>query len=366
MYLSGSTPTVAARSKGIAIILFITILLLAATTLLISEISINQRKAANKTLSALSLDQAKDALLGYAASQAIPGTLPCPDTSGDGFENPAVGGCQSALGLLPYKTLDIAPLTDTSGASLWYAVETLFVANAIGSRNSSSPGTLTLDADPQAAVIIAPQGPINDQERRTLFITDFLEGINADANLADYARVIDETHNDQLVGISTASFWSLIEQQVLRTATNLLNAYKDACLVYPFAANFGGPYISTNLLQFGSLPLTSALPFDWGAPCPLGNAPVPPGWLVTHWSDQLLYRFCMPVEGNCVTIINSDGSPAAGVVTAPGIALSGQTRPDSDPGDYFELENNANPDTEFRTQRPITHTGSYNDISRPL
>ncbi|MBK8120557.1 MAG: hypothetical protein IPK39_16285 [Sulfuritalea sp.] len=86
-----------------------------------------------------SLAQAREALLAYAAtyrddpsrSTEVFGYLPCPDTSGKtGIQTPGDGEAaatcgtseQAAIGLLPYKTLGLPDLRDSSGVCLWYAV----------------------------------------------------------------------------------------------------------------------------------------------------------------------------------------------------------------------------------------------------
>ena len=353
-------------NAGAAILIFVTVILLAATTLLVSATSVNQGAAQQEFDNAGVLGQAKQSLLGYALMQGVPGTLPCPDTSGDGLQNQTVAGCQNQLGLLPTRTLNLPPLTDSSGARLWYAVSLNLVANAPGLKNSSSPANLQLDGQATVALVIAPGGAINGQARRQLVMADFLEGINADADLTTYASLLSANNNDQLVTLSPGSFWSLVERRVAIEATALLRRYKTACGEFPWAANFGGPYTSVINQQSGAPPFNTALPNNWGSACTSGTAPLPVAWLVNHWQDQLLYAMCRTAEGACLNLIGAVPATAASIIVTPGIALATQSRPDTDPADYFEAENTSLPATQYRKRVPINHSSIYNDLSASL
>lgn len=355
-----------ARQQGAVILIFITIVLLGVTTLLVTQLSVNKQKNQRQTSTLTDLATAKQNLVGYALRQPIPGTLPCPDTNGDGLANPQGANCQALLGLLPYRTLNLPVLTDGTGARLWYAVAANYTSNAATLKNSSITSNLTLDGQTMAAVVLAPEAQLNNQNRRPLNRTDHLEGVNADADFTTFTAIQSDTQNDQVVGISPAVFWSVIERHVLTNARALLNQYRAQCGEYPWAADFGGPFNSVNNQQRGALPLVTALPNDWGTVCAGGIAPIPPVWLRNHWSSQVLYRMCQTVQGNCVNIIGSAASPAPGVLVAPGITLAGQVRPDNDVNDYFEDENASLPDNQYREAGTIDHDATYNDTTRAL
>jgi hypothetical protein len=88
--------------------------------------------------SVLAMAQAREALIGYAATyrdlhpNEVFGYLPCPDR-GTGVEGQAQSACGGAdvtvIGRLPWKTLDLPPLRDASGECLWYAVSGNFKYN---------------------------------------------------------------------------------------------------------------------------------------------------------------------------------------------------------------------------------------------
>ena len=107
----------------------------------------------------VALAQAKEALIGYAASVdlsssgARPGDLPCPDTNNDGVAETLCGNASGStgqslrLGRLPWKTLNLPDLRDGYGERLWYAVSNNFKKNTRTSCTSSGqPGCLNSDS----------------------------------------------------------------------------------------------------------------------------------------------------------------------------------------------------------------------------
>lgn len=354
------------KQQGVVILTFLTIILLGITTLLVTQLSTNKRTNQRQTNHISSLSDAKQALVGYAMTHPIPGTLPCPDATGDGLANPQGLNCQSLLGLLPTRTLNLGNTQDGTGADLWYAVDANYTANSPALKNSSINTALMLDGTPVAGVVIAPGKPLGAQARRPLTRTDFLEGLNADGDFTNFESNQSDTQNDRVSGLAVATYWSQIEQRVLVTAKALVNDYRNQCGEYPWAANFGGPFNSVNNQQLGALPLNSASPDDWSSICATGVTPTPPAWLVNHWASQIQYRMCQTIEGTCVTILGSNDSPASGVLVAPGVAIPGQARPDNDLVDYFEDENINLPDSEFRQASAINHTATYNDTTLSL
>ncbi len=361
-------PTVR-RSEGFALLALLTIFVLALSTVLIARVSVNNRDTARQVDNASSLADAVDALMGFAVRQIPPGGLPCPDVTGDGLADPLGSGCQSQRGLFPSRTLGSDVLQDRSGAPLWYAVELAYVTNSVARRNPSRVPALQLDGSPVAAVLIAPGEAFDGQGRTPLNVADFLEGANADADLSAYATLPPTIGNDQLLAVDVGSYWTHASNIAIAEAGRLLEDYRLACGEYPWAAPFGGPFDSTAGLQAGSLPFASALPFDWEDACAGGTAPLPAPWLTTHWADQLYYRFCRMAEGNCLTLLTADGSPAPAaraVLLSPGTPLATQVRPSGLQTNYFEGENVAAPDDRFNDFRLMDHNASYNDVTLSL
>jgi hypothetical protein len=124
---------------------------------------------------AVVLAQAKAALLGYVAKEAvklsenIPGRLPCPEptaTAGTASEGTEAADCapgepsKKSVGRLPWVTLGIDKLVDAESEPLWYAISpnwVLLTAPPQPVINVGSTGQLVFDGVPDVvAVIFAP------------------------------------------------------------------------------------------------------------------------------------------------------------------------------------------------------------------
>lgn len=152
----------------------------------LDAVGVYQREA-QKSGNGNSMVQARDALLGYATTyrddnaNEVFGYLPCPDTDGDGDADPPCGNAgEASVGLLPYKTLKLPDLRDSSGVCLWYAVSANFKATTTKptpvnwdtqgqfSAIDTNGTVLVAPNDSQggaAAVIIAAGAPLATQSR---------------------------------------------------------------------------------------------------------------------------------------------------------------------------------------------------------
>lgn len=178
------------KQQGFALLLLVTVLATAATTLTVKALNNNGNVQINRDkITTAALAQAKDALIGYAITYGdthpgeVHGYLPCPDTSGTdiGGEGAAEGSCGakdiSTIGRLPWKTLDLAPLRGGDNECLWYAVSGTYKYNIkTGLMNWDTNGqlqvyasdgtTLLTPADNQAvAVIFSPGSAAAGQNR---------------------------------------------------------------------------------------------------------------------------------------------------------------------------------------------------------
>lgn len=116
----------------VAIVLFVLALLGGAILVPLSA-QVEQRYYDETTRT---MNDVRDALLGFAV---VNRRLPCPDTDGDGIENPAGGPpCTSAQGSLPWATLGIGN-TDAWGRPFLYRVTLAFT--------STTPFTLSSTPD---------------------------------------------------------------------------------------------------------------------------------------------------------------------------------------------------------------------------
>lgn len=354
------------QSRGVAIIILLTIIVLGITTALVLQVSTNSRQTFRTLDNAQQLDRARQALIGFALRQFVPGQLPCPDTDGDGMADPAGAGCDDQLGLLPYQTLGIPLLHDAVGAPLWYAVSPELVAGAGTRMNPSLSVSLILDGDPVAAIVIAPGPAINTQTRATLSPAGYLEGINADANPNDFETGTDPTVNDHLLALQLSTLWQLTATLANERAAALVTLYRTSCGEYPWAANFNAAAESIDTQQAGALPLGTALPFDWGAPCGPGLAPPADPWLAAHWQPALYYRMCTAAQGGCLSLTGGALPLASAVLVAPGPLLAGQARPSANLDDYFESENSDGDNSTFRVVPAFEHNDVFNDTLRAL
>lgn len=181
------------REDGAALLLGLLLLVLGGVAVLLSALSGNAIQRTRELQTEAALQQAKTALIGYAASYPeqhlvggssvyVPGHLPCPD-DGTNVEGRAALNCGakgiSAIGRLPWRDLGLPPLKDADGNCLWYAVSgNLKASPKADLLNSDSVGQFRIviedgisaiagaAPDTQAiAVIFSPGPPTSGQTR---------------------------------------------------------------------------------------------------------------------------------------------------------------------------------------------------------
>ncbi|MFK8019453.1 MAG: hypothetical protein AB8B86_06785 [Pseudomonadales bacterium] len=149
---SGPRESLPARQQGVVLLFIALLILVAASTLLINSLGDTNQLVTMSRSNKLSLNDAKEALIGYAISfperhsalaDAIPGHLPCPDLDGDGVEDGAGCGAaaDNAIGFLPWKTLGLAQPKPSQ--CLWYAVSAGFKSP----NSTAAPSILNSDLD---------------------------------------------------------------------------------------------------------------------------------------------------------------------------------------------------------------------------
>jgi hypothetical protein len=171
------------RQRGFALLILIALLAVAAAYVLLSRLDAVGARWSQGTVTQRALAEAKAGLIAYAVSVPLttsgskrPGDLPCPDLDNDGSADGPCSTPASRFGRLPWKTLGLPDLRDSSGERLWYAVSTNFKNNPrTGILNSDTKGTILVRNsnsvilnDPAAgtgaiAVIIAPGAPLTRQ-----------------------------------------------------------------------------------------------------------------------------------------------------------------------------------------------------------
>lgn len=379
--------------KGIALILFVMVIILAFTTVFVSSRSHNALKLKRNQTSLDALNQAKSALIAFAAATETnppgghpPGGLPCPDANNDGRQDLSGGGnaCATYRGWLPFLDLGMADLRDASGERLWYALSANFRANTPNTLNSDTQPNLSINSNTNyIAIVIAPGERLDGQGPRATHdfsgtgnsnqAQRYLEQANAQNPITDYAsRPPNENlaFNDILIGITPKDLFPAVEQRVAGDLINALRAYKDSTTcdapdTLPFAANFGD--VDTNAQsgqQQGAIALNT-----WGSPCPSL-----PAWFASKgWQRLTYYAFCLPTTSDCLEYCRGttncsagDGTTTSAVVIVAGRALPTQTNRLITPtalDQFFEHENHIQ-NGIFVQLNPNINNTNYNDTLR--
>ena len=394
-----------AKQRGIALLVMLALILVAFTTIAISRLSLNSAEQKARAKSRQALFQAHEAIMAYAISAlprpdrlsasptfltaVPPGTLPCPDITGDGISDPQTGTCPLRRGLFPFITLGIPQPLDSSDSPIWYAIPAEY-SGVSSPLNSSVIPTLTLDGVPVAFILIAPNQPIPNQVRTGRFplatpavVAQYLEGENANSSLTTYTDirdnnptdVIDYATNDQVLAESVNTYWVAVEARVLKEVGDRLREYRNAGCGYPWAAPVGSTNNMPQSTTFaGLLPLA-----NWNA-AGCAGATAPAAWVNNHWRTLLYYAICLgpattlpnPTLSPCLELdVDGDNNDAEAIVISPGVALLGQNRllptPPAFPlvNTLLEGENiftNAPSDNRFLKTKPVNHSGTFNDL----
>ncbi len=318
---------------GAVLLIMLFIMIFATIALLLYSLSPARLQNVRNQKNTQVLAMAKEGLLAYTASIALaptgskkPGTLPCPDTNNDGIAETSCGNASGStgqslrIGRLPWKTLQLPDLRDSSGERLWYAVSSNFKNNTvIATLNSDTLGSITIrnsagnivhngclsyslpqcptpgSADAPygtgaAAVIIAPGAPLLRQPSGTPQDRS-ASGINSAGNFLDATTINGLSHdnqgfsdfssadgfiqggasdadrnplnNDQLIAITQEQLMSVTQQRVAAELRQCLNEYaavngNDGR--YPWAASATTvSYMDSTGMLFGRIPDT---PFD--------------------------------------------------------------------------------------------------------
>jgi len=187
------------QQRGATLMIMLVIMVLGTATYLVNSFNSTAVQTARDKLTADALAQAKNALIAYAVTYAdnnpgsVHGYLPCPDagTGAEGIANPPCGVTDvSRIGKLPWKTLGLEPLADSSGTCLWYAVSGTYKNNPMtqmmnddneGLFRVMAPDGVTLQAGSSVenravAVIFAPGSAIGASQSRTFTVGSLCGG----------------------------------------------------------------------------------------------------------------------------------------------------------------------------------------------
>jgi hypothetical protein len=279
------------RQRGVALLAMLAVIMLVASWFLVTQLNAESGgvTAVNRTRNAAVLNRAKLALIGYVAQKAAtagennPGRLPCPEavnnigTADEGSSAPWIGppataACNS-IGRLPWRTLGVEKLFDSTGEPLWYVVGPAWrLTNSASTLliNSNTAGDTTVDGQQVVALIIAPGAAMNVQAAAGCTARNQSRAAPAPAmDARDYLECFDSgtlqfvttaastSYNDQVVRITVADVMPAIEAAIAnRIEREILPAlqtvYTPAAWgfagsnpVLPFPAPFASPGFNT-------------------------------------------------------------------------------------------------------------------------
>ncbi len=256
------------RARGSALV-FILLILVAGAAFLVSALRSNPQIERDK-VTADALAQAKDALIGFAATYRdknpndVFGYLPLPDmgtsrataTEGSNAANFA-GNTKNitVIGRLPWQELGLPALRDSRGECLWYAVSGSFqniqkadVLNwdSLGhfdtySSDGTAAGTVSTTGNnyhQRAVAIIFSAGEILPGQGRQTSTTDtvttcggnydvrnYLDAYNADANISNIVNYFTGTTNNSTgyaYNLTSTSNGSLLDATALAAPKNII------------------------------------------------------------------------------------------------------------------------------------------------
>ena len=213
------------RQRGAAILIMTLILMLGLITLFTFRMDRKAPELEADRKTAMALAQAKEALLGRAASDDSPGTLSCPNIDASGIANSAgAAGCKAAVapsiiplnaGRLPWKTLQMGNLYDGTGERLWYVLSPNFVDYG-KALPPSTGGTISVNGGPNVAAVLIAPGPVLSGKTRpagsdtivTNYLESYVDGATINTTLVP--------GNDRVITISTAELFNLVTQRMAR------------------------------------------------------------------------------------------------------------------------------------------------------
>lgn len=345
--------------RGFALLIMLVIVVLGSLYAVTGQLEFASRKFAREDATSRALFQAKEALIGYAAtyrdvpahSTEVFGYLPCPDTAGKtGIQTPgdgeAANNCdtagQASVGLLPYKTLGLPDLRDSDGVCLWYAVSGSF-KNSPKGTTAATPVPLNWDTHGQfeivgssvipdqgdggaVAVIFATGLPLANQSRTAsgsfpcqidpAQVAAYLDG-NYDFASSATIQITpgasgSTTNNDQVAWITPKEiFERVVKRQDFSNALSASTVGQINKLSDEIRAILE-QQIQTDLLA-GGTPSTS-LPANWASYTQnngkkVGDAGTVTPLLtpaydnyVTNWTNQYRQVVCSPLTTPCLSL----------------------------------------------------------------
>jgi len=388
------------QQKGAALLVFITIVILGAATLLVNQLGNVGSSYRQSTTSMQALAEAREALIGWSASHpSLPGLLPLPDLDNNGESDCVVGiGSNILIGRLPFAAPALPACgdaqnslgvraTDASGEPLWYAVSRnlLYDGGYPTSLDATNDWITVRDSqgniisDRVVAVIIAPGLALSGQNRSTnpLAANRYMDTVtigavtysNFDLDREFIAAEQGDTFNDYLVYITIDE----LMLQAGRVMARRIGSDVRGCLDSDAAAGDGTYSWAARLNGALSPDYNDDVGENLGR---LPDLPTSGGWTPANcfaslsywqsWKEQLFYQVASGYQpgsvASCPTCLSLDGSGnKRAMLMLAGPPLAGQQRTtNADKGDisnYLEGDN-GDGDNLFANQ---AYSASFND-----
>ena len=389
---------------GMAGLLFIAILVMIGLYLMTS---FPARGPGNGLRTAIAMSEAKDALIGRAVQDPNrPGSLPCPDTDGDGVAELFAGGeCPAYVGRLPWKTLDLPDLRDDAGETLWYALSRNFRDHPSAQPiNSDTAGNLavyasdgaTLVAADAAAIVFAPGAALAGQSRggtvsscpaygksvaQNLCPGNYLDSLNcpgaacrSNATGPFVTGPVSGSVNDLLLVIRARDIVPPVEKYVAANLLSWLQTYHALNHAYPYPARYdhcdGEHCDGDETVCRGRIPLTDpAFPDKHGNPAPL---PWPDWFVNNQWYREIYYSVgaaaLVSAENlaapACASSLSLSGNAVDMVFFTPGTPVGSISRPSNVLSDYLEDAENQDGWGAGANDLYVVPTSTLNDRDR--
>lgn len=343
--------------RGYALLLMLVMVTMGILYTLVSQVGLIGAKVARAQGTSAAMLQAKEALIGYAAtyrdthSGEAFGYLPCPDADGDGDADTTNNStnCGSStgvvVGLLPYKTLGLGDLRDASGECLWYAVSPSHKAGMAKAEpmNWDTRGQIeVLDSDAAAvladpvsgteggavAVIFAAGPPLSGNatgrgnnsgsicgSKGKANWNAYLESASFDAsgNSTDNPLVVTKgtldssSNNDQIVWITPKDIFERVKKRSDRGELNTLTIAAATALTAKINTDLVTGKVPASALPSNPTTITGPTPYaGYVGMLPSltvsGDASNILNTFFDNWNEQQRYVVCSDLCGYCLNV----------------------------------------------------------------
>lgn len=382
------------REQGFIAFAILTLVIASASVAVLSTLSASAQSRQNTKQDYNQLQQIRESLIHFASIPQTsstdplwkwtPGRLPCPDLNHDGISDTINGSCSISssvpgVGWLPYKTLKLPELRDSSNEHFWYQV-TFAYANSSNVINHIPPELSFSPAAPYKkeiiAVVIAPGKALESQPYRyplthicpsnCVSSYKYLEGRNKDSitETVEKRAETDDEFNDLIVAIQPRDLWPRVEHAVLKETKNALIQSKS-CFGHAFPKPAPASAMMLPMLQvdstarFGKLPIGSTL---WQACTTIPPAFKMSGWFnQSGWHNAIFYAN----DNNQLNWIHngiSNPNPKSVLLISAGFDIApSNPRPNAILSDYLENAN-AVLDEAYESESPIRDYTDFNDL----